>query len=43
MKKKILITGASGFIGKNLTLDLLNKKFTIYAVLKNKKQKKEFS
>ena len=39
MKKKILITGASGFIGKSLTLNLLNKKFTVYAVLNNKKKK----
>ena len=40
---KILITGGSGFIGKNLTLNLLDKNFTIYTVLNNKKQNKELS
>ena len=43
MKKKILITGSSGFIGKSLTLNLLDKKFTVYAVLNNKKKNKELS
>ena len=43
MKKKILITGSSGFIGKSLTLNLLSKKFTVYAVLNNKKKNKELS
>ena len=43
MNKKILITGGSGFIGKNLTLNLLDKNFTIYTVLNNKKQNKELS
>ena len=31
IKKKILITGANGFVGKNLT-NLLKKKYTVYAV-----------
>ena len=43
MNRKILITGGSGFIGKNLTLNLLDKNFTIYTVLNNKKQNKELS
>ena len=43
MNKKILITGGSGFIGKSLTLNLLDKNFTIYTVLNNKKQNKELS
>jgi len=43
MKKKILITGASGFIGKNLTIDLLEKNYHVYAVLINKKKNKDLS
>ena len=43
MNKKILITGGSGFIGKSLTLNLLDKNFTIYTLLNNKKQNKELS
>jgi GDP-L-fucose synthase len=44
--KKVLVTGASGFIGKNLVLKLLKKNYSIYAtfhknknLIKNKKIK----
>ena len=40
MNKKILLTGSSGFIGKNLTIYLLEKKYHVYAILNNKKQNK---
>ena len=38
MNKKILLTGSSGFIGRNLTTYLLEKKYHVYAILTNKKQ-----
>ena len=37
MSKKVLITGSSGFIGENLTTYLLDKKYHVYAILRNKK------
>ena len=40
MKKKILITGSSGFIGSNLTLYFLEKKYHVFAILQNKKKNK---
>ena len=43
MNKKILITGSSGFIGKNLTNFLLNKNFHLWAVLKVNDKNKKFS
>ena len=36
--KRIIITGSSGFIGKNLTINLLNKKIIVYAILKKSKK-----
>ena len=41
--KKILITGATGFIGKNLLDYLLKKKYFIYAVLKKSKKNIKFA
>ena len=41
--KKILITGVTGFIGKNLLDYLLKKKYFIYAVLKKSKKNIKFS
>jgi len=38
MNKKILLTGSSGFIGRNLTTYLLEKKYQVYAILTNKKR-----
>lgn len=38
MKKKVLITGATGFIGKNL-INSLKEKFEVYALLLNKNEK----
>ena len=42
MKKKILITGSSGFIGYIFLKDALNKKYYVVDILrtKNKKNKK---
>ena len=37
MNKKVLITGSSGFIGENLTTYLLDKKYHVYAILRNKR------
>ena len=51
IKKKILVTGAAGFIGLNLSLKLINHKFKVYGIdsmikdhnfLIKKKRKKEF-
>ena len=39
MKKKVLITGATGFIGKNF-INSLRDKFEIYALLLNENEKK---
>ena len=40
MNDRIILTGSSGFIGKSLTINLLNKKYYIYALLNyNKKNK----
>jgi len=41
VKNKILITGSSGFIGKHLTLEFLNSKYQIFAILRNKKNNKK--
>ncbi len=41
--KKILITGVTGFIGKNLLDYLLKKKYFIYAVLKKSKKNIKFA
>ena len=41
--RKILITGATGFIGKNLLLHFLEKKYFIVAVLKKTKKNIKFS
>ena len=38
MKKKILVTGATGFIGKNL-VESLKEKFEIYALILDEKEK----
>ena len=40
MKKKILLTGSSGFIGNSLTINLLKQKHEIYVILKNDKKNK---
>ena len=40
MKKKILLTGSSGFIGNSLTINLLKQKYEIYVILKNVKKNK---
>ena len=41
--KKILITGATGFIGKNLLNYFLKKKYFIYAILRKSKKNIKFS
>jgi nucleoside-diphosphate-sugar epimerase len=41
--KKILITGATGFIGKNLLLHFLRKKYFIFAVLRKSKKNIKFA
>jgi len=41
--KKILITGATGFIGKNLLDYFLKKKYFIYAILRKSKKNIKFS
>lgn len=38
MKKKILIIGGTGFIGKNLIIQLESKKFKIFSISKNSKK-----
>ena len=43
MKKKILITGSSGFIGKNLLPRLLKKHNKVFVILKESKANKKFS
>lgn len=43
MKKKILVTGSSGFIGKNLLPRLLKKRNKIFAILKESKVNKQLS
>ena len=40
--KKILITGASGFIGKNLLDYFLKKKFSIFIILRKSKKNINF-
>ena len=40
--KKILITGASGFIGKNLLDYFLKKKFSIFVILRKSKKNINF-
>lgn len=34
--KRVLITGANGFIGRSLTEQLLHNGYEVYAVVKNK-------
>ena len=41
--KKILITGATGFIGNNLLHYFLKKKYFIYAILRKSKKNIKFS
>ena len=41
--KKILITGASGFIGKNLLDYFLKKNYYIYILLRNSKRNIKFT
>ena len=49
--KRIIVTGSTGFIGKNLIINLLNKKVIVYPILKksekniylSKKLKKKFN
>ena len=41
--KKILITGATGFIGKNLLEYFLKKNFFIFATLRKSKKNIEFA
>jgi len=42
MKKKVLITGSTGFLGKNILNFLIKKNFKIYDILRlNKKKKKK--
>ena len=38
MNHKVLLTGSSGFIGRSLTVDLLEKKIVVFAVLNNNKK-----
>ena len=38
MKKKVLITGASGFIGSNLVKELIKLKFEVHCIDKIKKK-----
>ena len=40
MDNKILLTGSSGFIGKSLTINLLNKKYQVFVILNNSKKNK---
>ena len=39
MKKKILITGSTGFVGSNIVKLLIKKNFYIYDILRNKNKK----
>lgn len=38
MKKTAIVTGANGFIGKNVVIELLKKDYFVYAVVSDKKQ-----
>ena len=40
MDNKILLTGSSGFIGKSLTINLLNNKYQVFVILNNSKKNK---
>ena len=41
MKKKILLTGSSGFLGSHILPYLLKKKIKVFDVLKKKKSKRK--
>ena len=43
MNHKVLLTGSSGFIGRSLTVDLLEKKIVVFAVLNNNKKNKKLA
>ncbi len=43
MNRKVLLTGSSGFIGRSLTIELLNNKYHIYALLNNSKKNKNLA
>ena len=40
MDNKILLTGSSGFIGKSLTINLLNNEYQVFVILNNSKKNK---
>jgi nucleoside-diphosphate-sugar epimerase len=42
MDNKILLTGSSGFIGKSLTINLLNNKYQVFVILNNSKKIKHW-
>ncbi|RPF42152.1 nucleoside-diphosphate-sugar epimerase [Hydrogenoanaerobacterium saccharovorans] len=41
--KKVIITGASGFIGKALTVKLINQGVFVYAIVRNEKKMEDLS
>ena len=43
MKKNILITGASGFVGSHLLDDCLKNNFNVYATLRHSKKNFNFA
>jgi nucleoside-diphosphate-sugar epimerase len=43
MNHKVLLTGSSGFIGRSLTVDLLEKKIFVFAILNNNKKNKKLA
>ena len=43
MNHKVLLTGSSGFIGRSLTVDLLEKKIVVFAILNNNKKNKKLA
>ena len=40
LNKKVLVTGSSGFLGLNLTKELIKKKYEVYCVYNTKIKKK---